>query len=269
MFKGQVGIIVGGGSGLGRALALELAPRLAQLWIADLDESRANETARMVRERGGHAETRHIDATDAAAVQVLVDEVTERAGRLDLMVNCVGRGFWGPAIEATEQQWREAFETNLWSVVHGTLAAYRQMARQRQGRIVNVASLAGLIPVPATTPYAAAKHAVVGFSQSLRAEAARHGVIVQVACPGPFQSGFFSSLMSSLPGDAPRPAPRGAITAAQAARELLRSIERNEPLIVFPRSARWRWRLARWWPKSLARLERRLAAALPERPVEK
>lgn len=265
MLQGNTGIIVGGGSGLGQALALELAPRLAQLWIADCDESRASETSRLVRERGGHVETRHIDATDAAAVRALVDEVTVRAGRLDLMVNSVGRGFWGPAIEATDQQWRESFETNLWSVVHGTLAAYRQMARQRQGRIVNVASLAGLIPVPATTPYAAAKHAVVGFSQSLRAEAAQHGVIVQVACPGPFQSGFFSSLMSPLPGDAPRLAPRGAITAAQAARELLRGIDRNEPLIVFPRSARWRWRLVRWWPKSLARLERRLATKLPER----
>ena len=116
------------------------------------------------------------------------------------MFNNAGIGIGGEVVDMTLAHFDRAVDVNLRGVVHGVLAAYRVMTRQGRGHIVNTASLAGLVPAPGITPYSMTKHAVVGLSLSLRAEAAKHGVRVSVICPGVIDTPI---LDRPNPGDLP------------------------------------------------------------------
>jgi NAD(P)-dependent dehydrogenase (short-subunit alcohol dehydrogenase family) len=126
-------------------------------------------------------------------VQELVDETVRDYGRLDYMFNNAGIGMGGEVRDMDLEHWRRVLEVNLWGVTCGTSAAYEEMVRQGFGHIVNTASLAGLIPLPMVAAYCATKHAVVGLSASLRAEAAALGIKVSVVCPGFVETGIFRS----------------------------------------------------------------------------
>ena len=125
-----------------------------------------------------------VDVTDAVAVQRLVDGTVAREGRLDLLFNNAGIAVFADARDTSLEDWNRLIDVNLRGVVHGVAAAYPLMVRQGSGHIVNTASAAGLLPSPANIAYAATKHAVVGLSLTLRAEAVHHGVGVSVICPG-------------------------------------------------------------------------------------
>ncbi len=266
---GGVAIVTGGGSGLGRELCLCLARLGWRVTIADRSAEAARETLAGWPATAPAGQVAEVDVAQPAAVEELVRGTIAEHGRLDWMVNNAGRGCWGPAESFSLDQWRELIDVNLWGAIHGTRAAYGPMLRQGYGAIVNVSSLAGLVAVPSTVPYAAAKHAVVGLSRSLRAEAALAGVQVNVVCPGPFRSGFHSGLLRTSSQAPPRQPPADAADAQSTASEIVRGVFRDRPLIVLPRRARWLWRASRWWPGSLARLERRLAqGAADERPSD-
>ena len=179
-FAPPVTIDTGGGSGIGRAISAELARRGSHVVVADLDGGRAEEVAAGLGDRGSAAE---VDVVDAEAVRKLVATTTERHGRLDVMVNNAGVAIGGLLEELDERHWQRAIDVNLRGVVNGVSAAYPVMSAQRSGHILNTASLAGLIPAPAMLPYTTTKHAVVGLSTALRAEAASLGVRVSVLCP--------------------------------------------------------------------------------------
>lgn len=255
-YRDQVAIVTGGASGLGEALCAELAARGAKVVVLDCDRPGATAVAAKIQAAGGTAEAREVDVRDPIALQATVEAVADQYGRLDYLFNNAGLGCWGDALGFSPATWREILDVNYWGCVHGALAAYREMKRRGGGRIVNVASLAGLIPVPGAAPYSAAKHAVVGFSLALRAEAAPYGVQVNVVCPGPIASRFHASMLR--PGEQPpgRAAPADTLDAAAAAREILRGVSRNEAMIVFPARARrtwWKWRLSPAWLASAQR----------------
>ena len=179
-FAPRVSIVTGGGSGIGRAISAELARRGSHVVVADLDRGRAEEVAAGLGDRGSAA---GVDVVDAEAVRELVAATTERHGRLDVMVNNAGVAIGGLLEELDERHWTRALDVNLRGVINGVTAAYPVMSAQRSGHILNTASLAGLIPAPAMLPYTTTKHAVVGLSTALRAEAASRGVRVSVLCP--------------------------------------------------------------------------------------
>lgn len=261
-----VAIVTGGGGGLGRALCRALAERGSTVVVADLDQGAA---VRVAEEIGAEAAaSAALDVTNADAVRALVHSTVDRHGRLDLMINNAGVGIWGDARDLELEQWRRVLDVNYWGAVHGSLAAYEVMAEQRSGQILNVASLAGLVSAPSVTPYAAAKHAVVGLSTSLRAEAARHGVRVNVACPGPIRSGFHEALLRAADSDRVLKAPADALEPDRAAERILRAAARNQRVIVVPRGAWWLWmssRLFSWWVERInRRTVRGLAAARGE-----
>jgi len=198
-----------------------------------------------------------LDVTDAAASQRMINEVAERHGQLDYVFNCAGVGAWGDARFVPETTWQRVVEVNYWGTVYTSLAAYRLMTEQGFGHIVNVSSLAGLVSAPTAVPYAAAKHAVVGFSTSLRAEAQSLGVRVSVVCPGPIATGFHDALITSEPSrPKPRP-PADSVSVDSAAATILKGVRRNRAVIVFPRRARWLWRFYRWLPFLFAPTNRR------------
>jgi NAD(P)-dependent dehydrogenase (short-subunit alcohol dehydrogenase family) len=229
----------------------------------------------------GKATPATVDVRDAAAVQALVDGTRDRYGRLDVLVNNAGVAVGGQARQLLLAHWDRVIDVNLRGVVHGVHAAYPVMIAQRSGHIVNTASLAGLLPAPGLTPYAMTKHAVVGLSLSLRAEAAAYGVRVTAVCPGFVDTPI---LDKGGPDDLPKPPgsehwremarhyqPR-LYRADQLARDIVSGIDRNTALVIAPGSARAACRLWRYAPFVVNRMaQRQLAwarATFPAPPDE-
>jgi NAD(P)-dependent dehydrogenase (short-subunit alcohol dehydrogenase family) len=257
-FAGRVAIVTGGASGIGAALVRALAVRGATIVIADVDEAGAKSVAEDVNAgaAGGEAvSTAVLDVRDADAVADLVAQVAAERGGLDLMFNNAGIAVGGQVEEMTLEHWNRVIDVNFRGVVHGVHAAYPVMLGQGHGHIVNTASLAGLVPGPGLAPYASVKHAVVGLTLSLRAEAASRGIRVSAICPGFVDTPLLGRVNPDLPQTE-----AGANAAALAlrlgklyqaeplAQDVLRGVAANRALIVAPRSARVAWRMARYAP---------------------
>src|SRR5882757_5566157 len=179
-FDGKQAIVTGAGSGIGAALCRALVTAGATVVCTDIDGEAAERTAATL---GASARSARADVTDAAAVQGAVDEVVDRAGRLDLMFNNAGIVWGGDTELLTLEQWNAIIDVNIRGVVHGVAAAYPLMVRQGSGHIVNTASMGGLMAAGLLTSYVMTKHAVVGLSLALRSEAAAYGVGVTAICP--------------------------------------------------------------------------------------
>lgn len=273
----RTAIVTGGASGIGRALAGALVARGDTVVVADIDGAGAERAAGELAGRGpGRATPAVVDVRDAGTVRALVEQVRDRHGRLDVMVNNAGIGIGGEASELTLAHWERVIDVNLRGVVHGVHAAYPVMIAQRSGHIVNTASLAGLVPAGWLTPYAMTKHAVVGLSLSLRAEAAAHGVRVTAVCPGVVDTPL---LDTAGPDDLPATIPSGHVreffrqvqprfyAADRLAQDVIRGIDRNAALVIAPASAWVAYYLWRYAPAVVNRMNaRQLArsrAALP------
>jgi len=259
-FADKVAIVTGGASGLGRALCEELGGRGAAVVAADINADGARETVSAVTGAGGRASATHTDTSQEDAVQKLVDDTVAAHGQLDYMFNNAGIGVGGDYRDMTLEHWRRVIDVNLWGVIYGTTAAYRVMVKQGFGHIVNTASLAGLIPVPTETAYATTKHAVVGLSTSLRAEAADLGVKVSVVCPGFVQTGIFdAAIVLKIDRDEMiGTLPTKMIDVTRAARVILRGVARNRARIVFPFGYRVVWWLSRFHPALVSPISRKV-----------
>jgi NAD(P)-dependent dehydrogenase (short-subunit alcohol dehydrogenase family) len=264
---GRVGIVTGAASGIGQALATALVKRGDTVVLADVNADGAKQVAAGL---GSRASAVGLDVRDADAVTQLVDDVVGDHGRLDLMFNNAGIGVGGREVdELTAAHWRRIVDVNLLGVVSGTVAAYQVMVARGGGHIVNTASVAGLMPAPLLTPYAMTKHAVVGLSLSLRAEAAARGVRVSVVCPGVIETPL---LDSEGPADLPTPAHRydsrtllvhaagKPYPAAALAADVLRGVDRNRAVIAAPARARIGWWLQRLAPTLLEKQNIRATA---------
>lgn len=192
----------------------------------------------------------------------LVERVAAERGRLDVVFNNAGIAVGGTVDELTLDHWNRTIDVNLRGVVHGVHAAYPIMKRQGFGHIVNTASLAGLVPAPLMAPYTATKHAVVGLSLALRAEAAAHGVRVSVVCPGFTDTPLLDNANPGLPqtptGAGARESARrttGRLYSVDAlAADVIRGMARNRALIVAPATGRLAWRGTRLSPSAAVRV---------------
>src|SRR5579871_371658 len=263
-FRNSIALVTGGASGIGRALCQELARRGATVTIGDINYAGAQDVAGAIAASGGTAFALHADVRSAEAVKALVDETVKRCGRVDLMVNNAGIGVGGEIRDLSLEHWRAAVEVNLMGVIHGVAAVYPIMVRQGAGHIVNIASLAGLIASPLLGPYATTKGAVVSLTRALRAEGQALGVRASVVCPGFVDTAIYENAIG-VPFDKQELLKKlglPIISAAEAANAILRGIERNEAIIVFPRSARLLWRMTRFSPWLLVPFQRRMLARL-------
>ena len=270
-YKDAVAIVTGAGSGIGRAIALELARRGSQVVLADIELADAQAVADEIAGGGGRARAQRVDVADAAAIEALIAHVAAEQGRLDYLFNNAGIAVVGDASVYTPESWRCIVEVNLMGVVHGVQAAYPRMLAQGYGHIVNIASTAGLLPSPLLVSYSTTKHALVGLSRSLRTEAQSRGVRVSVACPGVIrtpilQGGKHGILLLPLSEQEQRRSVAEffeklrPMEPATFARRLLDHVARNQGTIIIPG---W-WRLL-WW---LDRLSPNLSAWLARRVFE-
>ncbi len=252
-------VITGAGSGIGAALAVVLARRGMRVVCADLDEQAAGATARAIRVLGREATAARVDVTSAAEVETLAAS----AGDVDLWINNAGIAIGGATHELRLADWRRVIDVNLAGVVHGIHAVYPRMVARRRGHIVNVASVAGLAPYPLALPYTTTKHAVVGLSLALRAEARAHGVKVGVACPGRIATpiwersevrGALADRRAELLARAP-----AAMSVDRCAGVIADGIARDRAVIPVTLEAHVAWRLARLSPWLATKLAERLA----------
>lgn len=270
-FRNAVAVVTGGASGLGKALCEELGRRGAFVVVTDVQEEGARAVAAGIAAAGGRASGAALDVRDAAAFERLLDETIATHGRLDYLFNNAGIAAAGEAQSLPLDVWRKVIDINLWGVIHGATAAYARMVRQGSGHIVNVASLAGIGGMALGIPYATSKFGVVGLSLTLRAEGADLGVKVSAVCPAYIQTGIFDhgTYVGTSQKGIESLIPFKYVDVGLAARKVLRGVERNKPMIVFPFYARLLWWLTRLNPENAVRVNRKTAQAFRRRSARR
>jgi NAD(P)-dependent dehydrogenase (short-subunit alcohol dehydrogenase family) len=166
--RGAVAIVTGAASGIGRALAVDLAKGGAQLALADVNSSGLEETRKLLGD--AVARTYTVDVSQASAVGDLANRVQQDFGRAQLLVNNAGVALLGTLAEVSLEDMEWLIQINLWGVIYGCKFFLPMLQRESDAHIVNVSSIFGLIGPPGQTAYAASKFAVRGFSESLREE---------------------------------------------------------------------------------------------------
>ncbi len=183
-FRGNVVVVTGASRGIGREVALQLASRGARLALAGRDEALLHDAASECVARGGEALVVPTDVGEEAGCRALVERTVAHFGRLDTLVNNAGVGMWAKVSELADASvFERLMRVNYLGAVHCTFHALPHLLRAR-GRIVVVSSLAGRTGVPTRSGYAASKHALHGFFDSLRVELAGTGATVTIVCPG-------------------------------------------------------------------------------------
>jgi NAD(P)-dependent dehydrogenase (short-subunit alcohol dehydrogenase family) len=183
--RGKVAVITGAGSGIGQALACDLARRGARLAISDIDEVGLAETAKQVRVIGAPVHATRLDVTDRPAVLSYADEVVAEYGTVNIVINNAGIAFTGDIEQMTFEQIERVLDVDFWGVVNGTKAFLPYLIESGDGHVVNISSLFGLLAVPGQSAYNAAKFAVRGFTEALRQEMLVNGHPVHVTCVHP------------------------------------------------------------------------------------
>ncbi|MEU7628373.1 SDR family NAD(P)-dependent oxidoreductase [Nocardia sp. NPDC049220] len=185
-FDNKVCVITGAGSGIGRALAENLARRGARLALSDIDTEGLAETARRCAERGAEVESDRLNVVEREAVLRYADAVQAHFGTVHQVYNNAGIAHHGEVIRSEFKDFERVMDVDFWGVVNGTKAFLPMVIESGDGHIVNVSSLFGLIAVPGQSAYNAAKFAVRGFTESLRQEmlVARNPVKVTCVHPG-------------------------------------------------------------------------------------
>src|SRR5882757_4357607 len=184
-FTDRVAVITGAGSGIGRALALELAGRGARLALSDIDEVAVADTAAHCEKAGAQAKGYRLDVADRAAVTAHADAVAAEFGQVNLVVNNAGVAVMATVEEMSYADLDWIVGINFWGVVHGTKAFLPHLIASGDGHLVNVSSVFGFVGVPTQSAYNATKFAVRGFTEALRQEMLIEKKPVGVHCVHP------------------------------------------------------------------------------------
>ncbi|MEV5593501.1 SDR family oxidoreductase [Streptomyces sp. NPDC052496] len=266
-FGGQLVLVTGAASGIGRATAFAFAEAGARVVAVDRDAEGAARTADLARLVGApQAWAEMVDVSDEAAMEKLADKVAAEYGTVDVLVNNAGIGLSGAFLDTTTEDWKKVLDVNLWGVIHGSRLFGRQMAERGQGgHIVNTASAAAFQPSKILSAYGASKAAVLMLSECLRAELAGQGIGVTAICPGIVNTNITATARyTGLTADEEKR--RQAKVSRmyglrnyppeKVADAILRAVVRNEAVVPVTPEARGAHLLSRFMPRALRALAR-------------
>jgi NAD(P)-dependent dehydrogenase (short-subunit alcohol dehydrogenase family) len=246
-------IITGAASGLGRALAVQLAADGWHIALADVDRAGSEQTLDLVKAAGGAGRVESLDVTRLDDWSALRDRLRADWPRLDLLVNNAGLGSTGDLGQMPLDEWRRVLDVNLYGAIYGchTLVDWLK-ANPNGAHIINVASFAALAPSPSMAAYNVSKAGIVALSETLYGELKPHRVGVTVVCPMYFRTNitasgrFFNKRQGEL---IRRRTEQSTTTAEDVARAAIRSMRRRELYAIPGRPARWYWLLRRLSPR--------------------
>jgi 2-hydroxycyclohexanecarboxyl-CoA dehydrogenase len=191
-FQDKTVIVTGGGGGIGGAASRRFASEGARVAVFDMNLEAAEAVAAQIRADGGRAEAFRCDITERPGVDAAVAAAQARLGPVDVLVNNAGWDVFKPFTKTEPAQWDKLIAINLTGALHMHHAVLPGMAARKAGRIVNIASDAARVGSSGEAVYAACKGGLVAFSKTIAREHARHGITVNVVCPGPTDTALFA-----------------------------------------------------------------------------
>ncbi|MGW3307144.1 SDR family oxidoreductase [Streptomyces sp. NPDC001073] len=268
-FGGQLVLVTGAGSGIGRATAFAFAESGARVVAVDRDAESAARTAELARLIGApEAWAETVDVSDEQAMEKLAEKVAAEYGVVDVLVNNAGIGLSGSFFDTTPEDWKKVLDVNLWGVIHGCRLFGKQMAERGQGgHIVNTASAAAFQPSKALPAYSTSKAAVLMLSECLRAELSGQGIGVSAICPGLVNTNITSTAhFAGVDADEEKRRQKKSARLygmrnyppEKVADAIVRAVVRNEAVVPVTPEARGAHLMSRFAPRALramARLE--------------
>lgn len=267
-FSGQVAVVTGAGSGIGRCAALALADQGAHVVAVDINPDSAARTAELVKLIGRDAVAERVDVGSAEQMQGLAERVQRDWGGADIVVNNAGIGMAGGMLQTDIPAWQRIIAINLWSVIYGARFFGQQMvAHGRGGHMVNTASAAAFSPSRSMPAYATTKAAVLMLSESLRGEFTRHRIGVSAVCPGFAETGIMAAtehvgvsadVQAARRAKATKLYKMRGLQPETVARAMVRAIRKNQPQVMVgleAHGARFTLRFLPWLSRRIARVE--------------
>ena len=193
--KDRVAVVIGGTSGIGRAIAHGLAEAGADVVPTSRRTEQVDAAAKEIEERGRQTLRLTSDVADRASLQDLLDKTSAAFGKVDILVNSAGRTKRAPTVDFAESDWNHIFETNLTGTLRACQVFGRHMIERGYGRIINIASLSTFVALFEVAAYSASKAAVASLTKSLAIEWAPQGVCVNAIAPGVFRTALNQKLL--------------------------------------------------------------------------
>ncbi len=226
-------MVTGAASGIGRAIALELAHENVDLFLVDINEVGLAAVAKEVSRAGVEVITRRCDVCQPHEVTACVQAILHRWQGVDILVNNAGIAYYGRTEDMSIEHWDRLMQINLSSHVQFTRELLPSLLARREAHVLNVCSMFGLVAMPKLVAYCTSKYALVGFSEALRAEYGREGLGVTALCPGFVATNLFASAPVAANSKGPKIPPRiFCTTPEKIARQALRAIRLNRRVVV-------------------------------------
>jgi NAD(P)-dependent dehydrogenase (short-subunit alcohol dehydrogenase family) len=261
-FENKVAVVTGAASGVGQALAVQLAEMGTRVAIADINDDNLDKTAEAIRAKGGKVSRHTVDVSSRTSVHDFSDAVVKQHGAVDIVINNAGVALSKVTIEhLAYEEFEWVMGVNLWGVVYGTKAFLPHLLKRPEANIVNISSTLGLTSAATAAAYSTSKFAVRGFTEALRQELRKTPVTVTLVFPGGIRTNVVRNVRRAVGSSAEEKSEiasqrfesRAQTTPDNAARRIITGIKRNQPRVLIGRDARFLDLLARFRPVSYDR----------------
>lgn len=247
--RGKTALVTGAASGIGRAIALRLADEGARLYLLDVNPVALSAVIAEAKRRGVDALGRHCDVSQPAQVTAAVAHLLDQWGGVDILVNNAGITYYGRTIKMSAAHWDQLLAVNLHAPIQLVRELLPTLLSRDESHIVNVASICGLVGLGRVVAYSTSKFALVGLSESLRAEFGRQGVGVTALCPGFVDTNLFDAAPRGEDLQENKRPPRWMLATPETiANRAVRAIYRNQGLVVVQPYARLTYLAKRFAP---------------------